>query len=70
MGFATARALMAAPPEEWRGRFELLDEAGTLYLVAPAEDAERCRPLFSALVMSLLRRATAGIGSLTGASGL
>lgn len=37
----------------------LLQEAGTLYLVAPAEDAERCRPLFSALLMSLLRRATA-----------
>ena len=37
----------------------LLAEAGTLYLVAPAEDAERCRPLFSALLMSLLRKATA-----------
>ena len=37
----------------------LLSEGGTLYLVAPAEDAERCRPLFSALLMSLLRRATA-----------
>jgi type IV secretory pathway TraG/TraD family ATPase VirD4 len=37
----------------------LLIEGGTLYLVAPAEDAERCRPLFSALLMSLLRRATA-----------
>jgi len=36
----------------------LLAEAGTLYLVAPAEDAERCRPLFSTLLMSLLRRAT------------
>ncbi len=36
----------------------LLAEAGTLYLVAPAEDAERCRPLFSALLISLLRRAT------------
>jgi type IV secretion system protein VirD4 len=36
----------------------LLDECGTLYLVAPAEDAERCRPLFSALLMSLLRKAT------------
>ena len=36
----------------------LLAERGTLYLVAPAEDAERCRPLFSALLMSLLRRAT------------
>jgi type IV secretory pathway TraG/TraD family ATPase VirD4 len=37
----------------------LLAEGGTLYLVAPAEDAERCRPLFSALLGSLLRRATA-----------
>jgi len=36
----------------------LLTQRGTLYLVAPAEDAERCRPLFSALLMSLLRRAT------------
>jgi type IV secretion system protein VirD4 len=36
----------------------LLREAGTLYLVAPAEEAERCRPLFSALLLSLLRRAT------------
>lgn len=37
----------------------LLAESGSLYLVAPAEDAERCRPLFSALLMSLLRKATA-----------
>jgi type IV secretion system protein VirD4 len=37
----------------------LLAEAGTLYLVAPAEEAERCRPLFSALVSTLLRKATA-----------
>jgi len=36
----------------------LLRDAGTLYLVAPAEEAERCRPLFSALLLSLLRRAT------------
>jgi len=36
----------------------LLSAAGTLYLVAPAEEAERCRPLFSALILSLLRRAT------------
>lgn len=33
-------------------------EGGTLYLVAPSEEAERCRPLFSALLLSLLRRAT------------
>ncbi len=37
----------------------LLASGGTLYLVAPAEDAERCRPLFTALLGSLLRRATA-----------
>lgn len=37
----------------------LLADGGTLYLVAPAEDADRCRPLFSALLGSLLRRATA-----------
>jgi type IV secretion system protein VirD4 len=44
----------------------LLAEPGTLYLVAPAEDAERCRPLFSALLMSLLRRATARARTLGG----
>lgn len=38
---------------------ELLREGGSLYLVAPAEDAERCRPLFSALIATLLRKATA-----------
>ena len=36
----------------------LLRERGTLYLVAPAEEAERCRPLFSALLQTLLRSAT------------
>jgi type IV secretion system protein VirD4 len=36
----------------------LLNDAGTLYLVAPAEEAERCRPLFSCLLLSLLRLAT------------
>jgi type IV secretion system protein VirD4 len=36
----------------------LLAEGGILYLVAPAEEAERCRPLFSALLQDLLRRAT------------
>jgi type IV secretion system protein VirD4 len=44
----------------------LLAERGTLYLVAPAEDAERCRPLFTALLMSLLRRATARARTLGG----
>jgi type IV secretory pathway TraG/TraD family ATPase VirD4 len=37
---------------------DLLTAGGTLYLVAPAEDAERCRPFFAALIGSLLRRAT------------
>jgi len=37
---------------------QLLVEGGTLYLVAPAEEAERCRPLFSALIATLLRKAT------------
>jgi len=37
---------------------ELLAQGGTLYLVAPAEEAERCRPLFSALIGTLLRKAT------------
>ncbi len=36
-----------------------LAEPSTIYLVAPAEEAERCRPLFSALVATLLRKATA-----------
>jgi type IV secretion system protein VirD4 len=37
---------------------QLLAEPSTLYLVAPAEEAERCRPLFSALIATLLRKAT------------
>jgi type IV secretion system protein VirD4 len=37
---------------------QLLARGGTLYLVAPAEEAERCRPLFSALIGALLRKAT------------
>ncbi|HLQ60632.1 MAG TPA: type IV secretory system conjugative DNA transfer family protein, partial [Candidatus Acidoferrales bacterium] len=36
-----------------------LKEGGSLYLVAPAEDAERCRPLFTALIQTVLRRASA-----------
>jgi type IV secretion system protein VirD4 len=44
----------------------LLAEAGTLYLVAPAEESERCRPLFSALLLSLLRRATTRARALGG----
>src|ERR1700674_909187 len=44
----------------------LLAEAGTLYLIAPAEEAERCRPLFSALLLSLLRRATTRARALGG----
>jgi len=37
---------------------EVLAKPTTLYLVAPAEEAERCRPLFSALIATLLRKAT------------
>src|SRR5205807_2455053 len=37
----------------------MLETGATLYLVAPGEEAERCRVLFSALLASLLRRATA-----------
>ena len=37
----------------------LLRASSTLYLVAPAEEAERCRPLFSTLLATLLRKATA-----------
>jgi len=44
----------------------LLAEAGTLFLVAPAEEAERCRPLFSALLGRLLRLATAQAQELGG----
>jgi type IV secretion system protein VirD4 len=36
----------------------LLAQPSTLHLVAPAEEAERCRPLFSALIATLLRKAT------------
>jgi type IV secretory pathway TraG/TraD family ATPase VirD4 len=44
----------------------LLAEKGTLYLVAPAEEAERCRPLFSALLSTLLRKATLRARALGG----
>jgi type IV secretion system protein VirD4 len=44
----------------------LLAEGGTLYLVAPAEEAERCRPLFSALLLSLLKHATSRARALGG----
>lgn len=36
-----------------------LREGGTLYLVAPLEDAERCRPLFSALLQTIMRSSAA-----------
>jgi len=52
-----ARATSGAVPSLDLDR--LLEDSGTLYLVAPAEEAERCRPLFSALLQSILRRATA-----------
>jgi type IV secretion system protein VirD4 len=35
-----------------------LRDGGTLYLVAPVEEAERCRPLFSALLQAILRAAS------------
>jgi type IV secretory pathway TraG/TraD family ATPase VirD4 len=45
---------------------QLLEQGGSLYLVAPAEEAERCRPLFSALLQTLLRRATSRARSQSG----
>jgi type IV secretory pathway TraG/TraD family ATPase VirD4 len=44
----------------------MLELGATLYLVAPADDAERCRPLFSSLLGSLLRRAAARARRLGG----
>jgi type IV secretion system protein VirD4 len=44
----------------------VLAEGLTVYLVAPAEEADRCRPLFSALIASLLRRATTRARGLGG----
>ena len=52
-----ASATLAAP-DGGLDLDQLLSEGETLYLVAPAEEAERCRPLFSALIGSLLRKAT------------
>ena len=63
------RVAAATAPTEERPALDLerlLADGGTLYLVAPAEDAERCRPLFSALIGSLLRRATARARRLGG----
>lgn len=54
-----AAATAAGSPAARLDLGALLEKGGSLYLVAPAEDAERCRPLFTALVGSLLRRATA-----------
>ncbi|MHB8509886.1 MAG: type IV secretory system conjugative DNA transfer family protein [Candidatus Dormibacteria bacterium] len=51
-------ATIARGPQELDVR-RLLADGGTLYLVAPVEEAERCRPLFSALLQSILRTATA-----------
>jgi type IV secretory pathway TraG/TraD family ATPase VirD4 len=56
------RVVAATSPNPNRPAIDLdalLEAGATLYLVAPAEDAERCRPLFSSLLGSLLRRATA-----------
>jgi type IV secretion system protein VirD4 len=52
-------AMATSPSERALDLDRLLEEGGTLYLVAPAEEAERCRPLFSALISTLLRKATA-----------
>jgi len=63
------RVAAATTPTESRPALDLdrlLAEGGTLYLVAPAEDAERCRPLFSSLIGSLLRRATTRARALGG----
>jgi type IV secretion system protein VirD4 len=56
-----ASATSSQPSPRYR-RLELssfLQEGATLFLVAPAEEAQRCRPLFSALIQTLLRTATA-----------
>jgi type IV secretion system protein VirD4 len=54
-----ARATTTAPNAEANLNVtQLLETGGTLYLVAPAEEAERCRPLFTALLQSLLAAAT------------
>ena len=54
-----ANATAAAPESETNlDVTHLLESGGTLYLVAPAEEAERCRPLFTALLQSLLAAAT------------
>lgn len=54
-----ARATASQPAEGVALEVEdLLTEGGTLYLVAPANEAERCRPLFTALLQSLLAAAT------------
>jgi type IV secretory pathway TraG/TraD family ATPase VirD4 len=54
-----ARATTTSPNAEANLNVtQLLETGGTLYLVAPAEEAERCRPLFTALLQSLLAAAT------------
>ena len=59
-----AVATRAGEPSLDLDRF--LADGQTLYLVSPAEEAERCRPLFSALLASLLRKATARARALGG----
>ncbi|HVB77846.1 MAG TPA: type IV secretory system conjugative DNA transfer family protein [Candidatus Nitrosotalea sp.] len=59
-------ALATSAGEERLDLDSLLALGGTLYLVAPAEEAERCRPLFSALLHTLLRTATARARRLGG----
>ena len=55
-----ARSTAAGPDSSPHLDFRrFLSKGATLYLVAPVEEAQRCRPLFSALLQSLLRAATA-----------
>jgi type IV secretory pathway TraG/TraD family ATPase VirD4 len=60
------RATTSAPEQTALDLDQLLANGATLYLVAPAEEAERCRPLFTALLGTLLRRATARARTLGG----
>lgn len=53
-----ARATSSAAPNQLDVE-GLLADGATLYLIAPAEEAERCRPLFSALLQTILRKAIA-----------
>jgi type IV secretion system protein VirD4 len=60
------RATTSAPEHQSLDLDNLLTRGATLYLVAPAEEAERGRPLFTALLGTLLRRATSRARMLGG----